>query len=54
MMGTDLSVNHVKVEILNHVDTTFFTQNKPMSNHSEGAVGASCTYIRANKVLVTN
>jgi hypothetical protein len=32
-MGIHLSDNYVMVEILIHVDMTFFTQNKQMDNH---------------------
>jgi hypothetical protein len=34
-MGMNLSDNYLIVEILTHADITFFTQNKPMNNHTK-------------------
>jgi hypothetical protein len=38
IMGIDLSDKHVTVEILTHVDITFFTQNKSVTTQSSADV----------------
>jgi hypothetical protein len=49
-MGIDSCIT---VEILTHVDITFFTQNKPMNNHLEDIFVGQSVYLGCNRMQST-